>query len=249
MPSPSVLLLAALAAVGSAAAENGTPSASGDGGDPIAVPDSWLVRFEYDLGLSAGCFTNPPNFVEATQGCYTDEGPLADCSIQYGSTFNSTEDVQLVYYSSECTTDVTSAISKAYDDVDSLHIRLDHFLDDGCETLDYTTTYHPDRMCHVGARVDASGNWVGVSTIASFDAFNATASVLEYSTTDCSGDPEVETTIDTKMLQSDACVSKMKGSTNYPFADQSGGSNGGSIQNGFATARIVVVAAFIALHA
>lgn len=249
MPSPPVLLLAALAIVGGVAAENGTPSASGDGGDPVAVPDSWLVRFEYDLGLSAGCFTSPPNFVEATQGCYTDEGPLADCSIQSGSTFNSTEDVQLVYYSSECTTDVTSAISKAYDDAGFMGIRLDHFLDDGCETLDYTTGYYPDSKCHQGARVDASGNWVGVSTLVSFNAFNATASVLQYSTTNCSGDPAVETMIDAKMLKSDACVNRVKASTNYPFDDQSGESNGGSIQNGLAIVVVAVVTAAIALYA
>lgn len=123
MTSSALLVLAAAAMVAGAAADHGMPSgsASGDGGDPVAVGDSWLVRFEYDLGSASGCYSPQPNFVEATQGCYTTEGPIASCTIEYGRTGNSTEDVELTYFSSECSTDVASAIYKAFNDGGCFH--------------------------------------------------------------------------------------------------------------------------------
>lgn len=88
-----------------------------------------------------------------------------------------------------------------------------------------------------------------MSTKVSFDvtATNMTARVLQYNTTDCSGEPSVDPAIDDEMLRSDACVGRVKASTNFPFGDQSGGSNGGSSLSGAALAVIAVVAASFAL--
>lgn len=163
------------------------------------------------------------NFASATNGCDPTDETLSYCSVRVGSASDSVVDTALTYYNATCSADLSATFATVLGSHGS-YLYIGFYLDDGCQALGYANGYLLDDTCHARAEQDASGDWVGVSTKATFDAENGTASVRQFNTTDCSGDSDA-LTLRADRLSAGACASRVKAQFIDVGADGNSGSN------------------------
>jgi hypothetical protein len=240
-----LLLLATISAVAGASPGNLRMlqgSASSADGDTVTADDSlWTVRAEYDIIKEGGCMGSTPNFASATKGCDPTDETLWYCSVQLGSVSDSSIDTALTYYNATCSADPGATIAAVLGSHGS-YLSIGFYLDDDCQVLDHANGYLLDDTCHARAEQDATGDWVGVSTKVTFDIENITASVLQFNSTDCSGESDI-LALNANHLSAGACVGRMKAQVGDIGAD----GNGGSSHSGTAVASVTLFVVGVAL--